>query len=298
MTVDPQAQAFARVADAYERGRPTYVPAAVEWAAGRLGLDEDSRVLDLAAGTGKLTELLADRFGDVVAVEPLDEMRRVLEAEAARRDGAGRHGAGDSPARRRGTGGLHRLGVPLVRDADALAEIHRVLAPGGGLVLLWNRPDRSAPRQPWQDELTEVTDRLAWPEAPGTRLGRSGGWKNVLDESPLFGPAEEASFPFEHRLTRDQLVDQLASRSWLAAFPPDAFERALADIRRAAGGTRRRQRRRCRIAPRCTARSPLRSRYSARQMSTTVAHDVRDLGWQQTAFAGSSGQTGRCRCWR
>ena len=69
-------------------------------------------------------------------------------------------------------------------------------------------------------------------EAPGTRLGRSGAWKNVLDESPLFEPTEDASFPFEHRLTRDQLVDQLASRSWLAALPPEAFERALADIRR------------------------------------------------------------------
>ena len=232
MTVDPQAQAFARVADAYERGRPTYVPAAVEWAAGRLGLDEDSRVLDLAAGTGKLTELLADRFGDVVAVEPLDEMRRVLEQKLPGVMAL----AGTAQAIPLPDGAVPAVftgsAFHWFATAEALAEIHRVLAPGGGLVLLWNRPDRSAPRQPWQDELTEVTDRHRVAEAPGTRLGRSGAWKNVLDESPLFGPAEEASFPFEHRLTRDQLVDQLASRSWLAALPPEAFERALADIRR------------------------------------------------------------------
>jgi len=231
MTVDPQAQAFARVAGAYERGRPTYVPAAVDWAVEVLGLGESSRVLDLAAGTGKLTELLADRFGEVVAVEPLDEMRRVLEEklpgvtalpgtaqEIPLPDGA-------VPAVFTGSA-FHWFAT-----AEALTEIHRVLESGGGLVLLWNRPDRRAPRQPWQDELTEVTDRHRVEEAVGTRLGRSGAWKQVVDDSPLFEPMVEASFPFEHRLTREQMVDQLASRSWLAALPPDAFERALADIR-------------------------------------------------------------------
>ena len=232
MTVDPQAQAFGRVADAYERGRPTYVPAAVEWAADRLGLSSGDRVLDLAAGTGKLTELLAERFDEVVAVEPLDGMRMVLEQK---------HLPGVTPLA--GTAQAIPLPDAAVRAVftgsafhwfatpEALAEIHRVLAPAGGLVLLWNRPDRNAPREPWQDELTEITDRHRATEARGTRLGRSGAWKQVIDESPMFDPMVDASFPFEHRVTREQLVDQLASRSWLAALPPDAFERALADIR-------------------------------------------------------------------
>lgn len=231
MTVDPQAQAFARVADAYERGRPTYVPAAVRWAADRLGLDRESGVLDLAAGTGKLTELLAESFAGVVAVEPLDEMRRVLEQKLPQVTAlAGTAQAiplPDANVSAVFTGSaFHWFATP-----EAVAEIHRVLRPGGGLVLLWNRPDRSAPRQPWQDELTEVTDRHRLAETQSTRGGRSGAWKQVLEQSPLFEPMVDASFPFEHRLTRDQLVDQLASRSWLAALPPDSFDSALADIR-------------------------------------------------------------------
>ena len=79
---DPQlerhAASFGRVADAYDRGRPPYPPEALAWLAGELGVMPASTVLDLAAGTGKLTAALVPLAGRVIAVEPIAEMRRVL----------------------------------------------------------------------------------------------------------------------------------------------------------------------------------------------------------------------------
>src|SRR5829696_2560589 len=80
--VHSRARSFDAAAAAYERGRPGWPREAVEIAARRLGLDRGADVLDLAAGTGKLTRQLAGRFASVTAVEPLDGMRAVLAAQA------------------------------------------------------------------------------------------------------------------------------------------------------------------------------------------------------------------------
>src|SRR5688572_32945797 len=77
--VHSRARSFDAAAGAYEAGRPDWPPEAVEIAARRLGLERGAAVLDLAAGTGKLTRRLAGRFASVTAVEPLDGMRAVLE---------------------------------------------------------------------------------------------------------------------------------------------------------------------------------------------------------------------------
>src|SRR5215211_8510019 len=79
--VHSRARSFDAAAAAYERGRPGWPFEAMDIAARRLGLGRDAAVLDLAAGTGKLTRLLASRFASVTAVEPLDGMRAVLEAQ-------------------------------------------------------------------------------------------------------------------------------------------------------------------------------------------------------------------------
>src|SRR5207248_1576105 len=90
VTVDPAAaQGFSAGADAYERGRPSYPPAAVDHVVRTLGLGPGRRVVDLGAGTGKFAELLVGAGADVVAVEPVAEMRRITRwtAEAPyRRD--------------------------------------------------------------------------------------------------------------------------------------------------------------------------------------------------------------------
>src|SRR3954447_3020591 len=125
-------------ADAYEQGRPRYPGETLERLAAELGLDDGCTVIDLAAGTGKLTRDLSPRFGRVVAIEPLDEMRARLEESVP-----------DAEAL---AGSAEEMPVPdAVADAvfvaqafhwfathPALAEIARVLRPGGGLALLFN----------------------------------------------------------------------------------------------------------------------------------------------------------------
>jgi ubiquinone/menaquinone biosynthesis C-methylase UbiE len=130
--------AFGRTAREYELGRPTWPEELLDQVVAELGLAADANVLDLGAGTGKLTRALVPRFGRVVAVEPDDAMRAVLEEVVP--------GAESLP----GSGEAIPLGegeVDAVFSAEAfhwfasnesVAEIARVLRPGGVLVILWN----------------------------------------------------------------------------------------------------------------------------------------------------------------
>jgi SAM-dependent methyltransferase len=145
-----RSRSFETVAAEYERHRPDYPEEALRWAIGCLGLEPGARVLDVGAGTGKLTRGLVALGLEVAAVEPgapmLDQLRAAVpEAEAL-----------EGPAE----------AIPLPdADADAafagqayhwfdrdraLPELHRVLRPGGGLALLWNWWDE---RDPLQAEL-------------------------------------------------------------------------------------------------------------------------------------------------
>ena len=145
---DPHAAyrySFDSVAEQYERARPEYADDAVDWALEQLGLRQGSRVLDLAAGTGKLTRQLVARGLDVVAVEPGDEMRGVLERVLPGVESlAGT--AEEIPLEDSSVDGVTVGQAFHWFDRDrALAEIRRVLGPGGGLALLWNRWDEHDP---------------------------------------------------------------------------------------------------------------------------------------------------------
>src|SRR5215218_6216935 len=131
--VHSRARSFGRAAGSYELGRPGWPAEAVEIAARRLGLAGDAAVLDLAAGTGKLTRVLAERFASVTAVEPLDGMRAVLEAEVK----GVRALAGTAEAIP-----LEAASVDAVFAAEAfhwfdavraVADMARVLRPDGGV---------------------------------------------------------------------------------------------------------------------------------------------------------------------
>jgi SAM-dependent methyltransferase len=192
------------VADAYERGRPGYPDEAVRWLAGT----EPRDVVDLGAGTGKLTRALVGLGHRVTAIEPLPEM---LEHIAETAPGAfGILGSAEV--------------IPLPDEfadvvtcaqsfhwfdhAVALPEIARVLRPGGRLALVWNSRDD---RDPWMARLSAII---------GNETVQETDVFPMLEGSGLFGPLETAQFRLEQVLDRRGLLDLVLSRSYCAKLPP------------------------------------------------------------------------------
>lgn len=199
------ARGFARAAEAYEQGRPGYPAAALE----PLRLSPGMPVLDLAAGTGKLTRALAAAGVRVVAVEPVAEMRAALPDSVEALDGT----AEAIP--------LDDSSVDLVTVAQAfhwfdgaaaLAEIHRVLRTGGRLALLWNRRVENAP-------INRAIEELVEPHRMGTPTHRGDPWRAVFERTSLFGPLEEHVFANEQVLDEDGLAARICSISFIAGLP-------------------------------------------------------------------------------
>jgi ubiquinone/menaquinone biosynthesis C-methylase UbiE len=144
---------FERVAETYERARPGYAPDALAWLAERIGIGPGRRVLDLAAGTGKLTRQLLAFGAEVAAVEPGREMRAVLERVVPQAEAL----AGSAEAIPLPGESVDAVTVAQAfhwfRAEEALVEIHRVLRPGGALGLLWNEWDEADPLQQAVDVL-------------------------------------------------------------------------------------------------------------------------------------------------
>jgi SAM-dependent methyltransferase len=199
-------------AELYERGRPDYPDAAVERIVARLDLRPGRTVLDLAAGTGKLTRLLVPSGANVVAVEPVRAMRVELEQRVpgvVALSGTAEH----IPLAAGYVNGV-TVGQAFhwFKPDKALREIHRVLRPGGGLALIWNARDE---RDELQASLSEIIDPL---EASTPRRGGMD-WRALLDGSSLFGPCEAAQFEHRQALDEQGLVGRVLSISFIAAAP-------------------------------------------------------------------------------
>jgi SAM-dependent methyltransferase len=224
--VNPVASAgFGKLAAAYERGRPSYPDDAIALLARELGIGPGRRVLDLAAGTGKLTRLLVAFGADVIAVEPVDGMRAQLTANVA--DVEVLDGVAEAIP-------LDDASVDVVMVAQAfhwfdapaaLAEMARVLRPGGGVGLMWNERDESVP---WVNELSQIM-RWNTRKPYDTELD----WCATLDRSERFTKARHAHFGYVQMLDADTLVERVESTSYLAAMtdaeraPYEARVRAL-----------------------------------------------------------------------
>jgi SAM-dependent methyltransferase len=207
-----QASSFGAAAAAYERGRPPYPPEAVDW----LLPQGASRVLDLGAGTGKLTRELLDRGLDVVAVEPSEGMREQL-ARAVPGAAVYAGSAEEIPLPDRS------LDAVLVAQAwhwvdrgRAVPEVARVLVPGGRLGLVWNIRDE---REDWVAELGRIL------HDPGDH---QRGDRGII--GPPFGPVEHRDVEWTHRLSRDELIDLAASRSYVITMTDQERAAVLAGV--------------------------------------------------------------------
>lgn len=224
----PDSRAFELVADLYQRSRPEYPREAVAWVVEQLDLHEGRTVLDLGAGTGKLTRSLVETSARVIAVEPGDAMRTELERAV--------------PAAEALSGSAEQIPLPdasvdaitigqafhWFRHDEAIPELQRVLRTGGRVAVLWNARDQ-------EDALQRRISDLISPFVPAGRPGPQE-WRLDLAAGPLaesarFGPLEERRFRFVQRLDADGLSDRIASMSFVASAPADARRALEAELR-------------------------------------------------------------------
>jgi SAM-dependent methyltransferase len=211
------ARSFNDVAEAYDFGRPRYDARAIDAIAAAAG--GGPRLLDLGAGTGRLSAPLLEQGYDVVAIEPLDEMRAIL----TRKIGADRALAG------------HAEALPLPDEsvdgavcsdawhwfdgARAADELARVVRPGGSVVVCVTYPRwyGSDDAPDWWLDLTVV--HTALPKADHPAL--VSGWRepDVFERHPAFEETELREEPFVHQTDREQIVAHWASMSFVAALP-------------------------------------------------------------------------------
>ena len=230
MSVHEEARiGFQQGAGAYERGRPGYPRAAIEWLERQLRLAPGRTVVDVAAGTGKLTRELIASGATVVAVEPVGGMRAVLERVV--------------PQARALEGTAERLPLEdqsvdaiVVAQAfhwfdtsAALAEFHRVLRAGGRFAVIWNRRRQDQP-------LHDAIDEIIGPYRGNTPSHARGEWRDPLSASGLFTALGEVEFSNDQIVDADGLLDRVVSISFIAALAPAEHERVVARIRELAAG--------------------------------------------------------------
>jgi SAM-dependent methyltransferase len=218
------AEGFNDPAD-YEAARPSYPPDAVAWFVDQLELGPGRRVVDLAAGTGKFTRLIAPSGAEVIACEPVEGMRATFRTVMP-----------DTPLLAGTAEALpfaaETLDVMTVAQAwhwfdhdRAIAEVRRVLRPGGRLGLVWNARDRSVD---WVDAVWTIMDRVE-KKAPWRD---HDNWRDsAFQAMPGFGSLTTAEFHHAQAITPEGVVQRMASVSHVAVLPDAEREQVLEQVR-------------------------------------------------------------------
>jgi SAM-dependent methyltransferase len=211
--IHPVAYGFRAAATRFEQGRPGYPAAVANHLVGVLQITASSTVVDLGAGTGKLTRALARTGARIIAIEPLPEMLRELLAAAP---GIPVLGA-VAEALPLKTGSVDVLVAAQswhwFDGILALGEADRVLVPGGRLGLVWSAYD---PSIPWLGELAAIRARRAIPGAPDHR---TGAWRAPFEADPRWRPLRQRSFRHTWTVSPQAVVDNVLSTSFLALLP-------------------------------------------------------------------------------
>lgn len=229
MGVDRRAASgFATVADAYERGRPSYPSELIDRVAGYFDLSGSSSVLDLAAGTGQLSRLLHRRVGQTIAVEPMPMMRAKIAAELP--DVSVLDGTAESIPLDAGTLDAVVVGEAFhwFSTAAATAEIARVPTEIGGVALLWNTPTWTTETTPWLDDFRRIVAHHK--DAAGSYPAGAASWQAPFEHTGLFDALTHVQARHAQTLEPVDFLAQVASWSWIANLEPDQRQLVLDDV--------------------------------------------------------------------
>jgi SAM-dependent methyltransferase len=227
----PKTCGFDAAAERYERGRPEYPPAAVDWLVAQLGLDtrRGAHVLDVGAGTGKLTRPLLERGLRVISVEPVAGMRTMLARTAPGADLR----AGQAEALPLEAGEVEGVvagqAFHWFANPAALREFARVLRPHGRLGLIWNRRDLDQPLQ-------AAIHRLIAPYRGAAPAHAGDAWRAAFTPAAPFELAAEHRLVHVQPLDADGLADRVLSISFIAALTGGERRSIEARVRALAAG--------------------------------------------------------------
>lgn len=213
----PRGLTFGAHAGSYERARPEWPEAAARW----LVPEDAELVVELGAGTGKLTRAVAALGVRVTAVEPDPRMLAVLREQGLE----GVEGSAEAIPLGDGEAGAVVAGSCVHWfDLDrALNEVHRVLRPGGRFGFGWNGRDG---RHPTIARMNEVV----YSAAPDRTRWRDRDWAEEVSAGGLLREVEHRSFEHVHELPRSALEDHLYSYATIASLPDPERRRVFADV--------------------------------------------------------------------
>lgn len=219
------AKGFNVSSEAYEKGRPGYPLEAIDFLISELKIGKNSCIADLAAGTGKLTKVLKKTAAKIIAIEPVEGMRRKFSAllpEIEIINGT----AERIPL------GSESLDAVFVAQAfhwfdgtAALNEIHRILKPGGKIGLIWNARDENTP---WVLDLTKMID----PYERGAPRYKSGNWLRAFEKTSLFSKLSYNHFQYVQKGDVDMMVDRVGSISFIASLNDEEKKPLLEKVRK------------------------------------------------------------------
>ncbi|CAF3775320.1 unnamed protein product [Adineta steineri] len=220
------AEGFEKAAEVYEQARPTYPPDAIDFI--KSLHDKPNVIVDLGAGTGKLTRLLGSMGAqEIVAIEPVAAMRENLKKIPIITkiiDGTAEHIPFDDSS------------IDIIICAQsfhwfathhALTELNRVLKSNGLLILIWNNSDNQGIE--WADNITKYVDSF---KPKDVSRYKSMEWKAVFDNQNLFSSLQQKQFSHKQRVTRDLVLNRILSTSFVAALSSEEQTKLVDNVKK------------------------------------------------------------------